>query len=272
MDKPQATDGILGGQTPPPVNSATLGGIEGLQQRLAIAPSEERSHLLSTALSYGEAGIDLLIATLNNDSALTVRATAYQLLQSVDLEKAKTAIASGILLNPGDRVYSVYQSAISFDDEFFNLETNVFEECESFEDFIENVEWREMGYESYESFYEDHLDDYQSHVPQKKSRHLSRAVAEREADLLHQKLAWEWDEQEYTGSFDIPLTFHRNLQEWCAVNQVNCEKPFISTYTLSNWLKTSENRELFAKLWRDAVGKFAFVREEAVNEPQYLKL
>ncbi|MBL1178702.1 GUN4 N-terminal ARM-like repeat domain-containing protein [Pantanalinema sp. GBBB05] len=258
MKHPEATDGVLGGQVSPPINSVILGGIEGLQQQLTMASPEQQSQLLATALNYGEAGIDLLITTLNSDPVLSVRATAYQLLQSVDSAKVEAAIANGILVNPGDPIYSVYKSAISFDDEYFHLETDFFEEYESFESSLQNLGWQEMGYESYEDCYEDHLYDYQSYVPQRHSRHISRAEAENAADLLHQQLVWEWDEQNYTAGFNISSIFHDDLENWCTDHQVNCEKQFISAYALSDWLKASGNQKLFAELWRDAIGNFAF--------------
>jgi hypothetical protein len=91
MRQPQATDGILGGQTPLQTDSAILGGIVGLRQQMSVATTEQRSHLLSVALNYGTDGIDLLLVTLNNDPVLTVRAAAYHHLQTV-AEQSEPAI------------------------------------------------------------------------------------------------------------------------------------------------------------------------------------
>ncbi|MBW4473109.1 MAG: hypothetical protein KME45_22430 [Stenomitos rutilans HA7619-LM2] len=267
MEHPQVTDGILGGQTPPPINSATLGGIEGLQQRLTIAPPEQRSQLLSTALSYGEAGIDLLIATLNNDPVLTVRATAYQLLQSIDSEKAKAAIANGILLSPGDLVYSVFKSAIQFNDEFFSLDP----EYQNL-DFLDEINWLELGHTDYEDFCRNGRDNYSggeigSYVPKRVARYLTKTEAEAAAEKLHQKLVSEW---EYTGCFEEKSDFVFN--EWCEANQVQYIGGYDYWDELSDELKAADNYELLGKLWRDGIGSFAFVQEETMNESQYLKL
>ncbi|UBF26335.1 hypothetical protein K9N68_33365 [Kovacikia minuta CCNUW1] len=266
MKEPQATDGILGGQTPPPINSATLGGIEGLQQQMTIAPPEQRSQLLSTALNYGEAGVDLVIATLNNDPILTVRATAYQSLQSVDSEKAKAAIANGILLNPGDQVYGVYKSAIQFNDEFFRLNPELQDL-----DFMNETNWEEFGYADYESFCtsEDNYNggEIDSYIPKRVAHYISREEAEAAAEQLHQKLVSEWD---YTGDFEERADF--DLNEWCQANQVSSISGYGYLYDLKVELKGEGNYKLLAKLWRDAIGDFAFVREETVSEPQYLKL
>lgn len=128
MTQPQSSDAILGNQTPPPVNSAILGGIEGLQQQMQIAEPKQRSQLLPSALQYGEAGIDFLINILNNDPVLTVRAEAYQHLQesiSVQSEpisqKIQQVIEQGIPLKVGDRLYHVYISAIDYDDQCYSL-------------------------------------------------------------------------------------------------------------------------------------------------------
>jgi hypothetical protein len=267
MEHPQATDGILGGQTPPPINSATLGGIEGLQQQLAIAPPEQRSQLLSIAPNYGEAGIDLLITTLSNDPVLEVRATAYQLLQSVDLEKAKAAIANGILLNPGDRVHSVYKTAIYYTDQGFVIDSN-FQRIE----FIDEITWDDLGYANYEDFCMSENESYyggevESYIPKRVARHLSKVEAEAAAEKLHRKLVSEWT---YTNDFEWKSDFVFN--EWCQVNQVQYVGGYDYWDELTNELKAAGNYELLGRLWRDAIGDFAFMREETVNKSQYLKL
>jgi hypothetical protein len=269
MEHPQATDGILGGQTPPPVSSATLGGIAGLQQRLAIVPPEQRSHLLSTALNYGEAGIDLLIVTLTNDPVLTVRGTAYQLLQSMDSEEAKTAISNGILLNPGDQAYSVYKSAIHFNDSEYCLHP----EIQHF-DFANEINWEEQGYADYEEFCrsEESQHEYgggvlESYIPKRVARYISQVEAEAAADQLHQKLVSEW---KYTSDFNFKQDFVFN--EWCKLNQIQYIGEYEYWNELINELKAAGNYELLGRLWRDSIGDFAFVREETVNESQHLKL
>ena len=87
---------------------------------LANSSVVQQISLLPQALEYGQLGIDFLIECLKN-TELEIRATAYQLLQDVDSQKAKRAIASGLLLNPGDKIYSVYQAGIWFTDESYML-------------------------------------------------------------------------------------------------------------------------------------------------------
>ena len=87
---------------------------------IASSNTEQKISLLPQALEYGELGINLLIDCLS-DRELEVRAKAYELLQGVGSEKARSAIAPGLLVNPGDKIYSVYQAGMGFDDVMYYL-------------------------------------------------------------------------------------------------------------------------------------------------------
>lgn len=106
---PREYDAVLGGNSPPPIHGAVLGGIEGLNRRLKTGNKQQQIESLASALKYGDAGIDLLIEALN-DEEIKVRAKAFQLLQNVESEKAQKAIANLMRLNIGDKVYCVYQA------------------------------------------------------------------------------------------------------------------------------------------------------------------
>lgn len=67
-NQPQEDDAVLGGQTPIPMGSAVLGGIAGVKRRLESAIEEQRIVALSEALKYGEAGLDLVIQALKDES------------------------------------------------------------------------------------------------------------------------------------------------------------------------------------------------------------
>ena len=79
-NQPHEYDAVLGGQTPIPTDSAILGGIEGIKRRWASAIEEQRIAALSEALKYGEAGLNLVIGALQNES-VQVEKTAYLLLR-----------------------------------------------------------------------------------------------------------------------------------------------------------------------------------------------
>lgn len=94
--------------------------MEELLNAIANSSVMQQMSLLPQALQYGELGIDFLIECLN-DTELEIRATAYNLLQDVDLAKAKNAISPGLLLNPGDKIYSVYQAGIYYTDRILSV-------------------------------------------------------------------------------------------------------------------------------------------------------
>jgi hypothetical protein len=98
--------------------------MEELLQAISNSSIEQQVSLLPQALEYEESGIDFLIDRLK-DPELEVRAKAYELLQDVESAKAQQAIAPGLLLNSGDRVYSVYQSGTWFNDSGYYLHDHV---------------------------------------------------------------------------------------------------------------------------------------------------
>jgi COMPASS component SWD3 len=90
-NQPQSYDAVLGGQTPIPEGSAILGGIEGVKWRLESAIEEQRIVALSEALKYGEAGLELIIMTLQDES-WKVEKTAYRLLKERTEPRVKQAL------------------------------------------------------------------------------------------------------------------------------------------------------------------------------------
>ena len=79
-NQPREYDAVLGGQAPPPITSAVLGGIEGVKHRLASPVVEARIAAVNEALKYGDAGLELVIKTLQ-DSDKQVQLAAYLLLR-----------------------------------------------------------------------------------------------------------------------------------------------------------------------------------------------
>jgi WD40 repeat protein len=79
-NQPRKYDAVKGGQAPPPSDSATLGGLEAVKSHLTSGAEQQRIAALSEALKYGEAGLDLVIEALQDESRLVERA-AYRLLR-----------------------------------------------------------------------------------------------------------------------------------------------------------------------------------------------
>ncbi|MGC1394239.1 MAG: hypothetical protein WA828_08140, partial [Coleofasciculaceae cyanobacterium] len=90
-NQPQEYDAVLGGESPISAGSAILGGIAGVKRRLASQFEEQRIAALSEALNYGEAGLDLVIGALQDESG-QVETAAYLLLRERTELKVKWAL------------------------------------------------------------------------------------------------------------------------------------------------------------------------------------
>ncbi|MEG3843491.1 type II toxin-antitoxin system HicA family toxin [Microcoleus sp. herbarium14] len=67
-NRPREYDAVLGGQNQPPIGAAVLGGIPGVKSRLASTILSVRIAALSEALKYGNAGLDLVVSALQDES------------------------------------------------------------------------------------------------------------------------------------------------------------------------------------------------------------
>ena len=78
-NQPRKYDAVLGGESQVPLGVAVLGGITGVKSRLASPIVEVKIAALSEALKYGDAGLDLIIAAL--DESMQVHLAALSLLK-----------------------------------------------------------------------------------------------------------------------------------------------------------------------------------------------
>lgn len=88
QNQPREYDAVLGGQSSIPLNAAVLGGIPGVKSRLTSPIVEVRIAALSEALKYGEAGLDLIIQALHDES-IQVKFAAYSLLKDRNEKKIR---------------------------------------------------------------------------------------------------------------------------------------------------------------------------------------
>jgi hypothetical protein len=95
---PRESDAILGGQTPPPVTGAILGGLAGAKQRLESETLVARLSALTDAFQYGEQGIDLALQALD-DPAEEVQRFAGRLLRDGGNEQGRQALLKRKPLN-----------------------------------------------------------------------------------------------------------------------------------------------------------------------------
>jgi formylglycine-generating enzyme required for sulfatase activity len=83
QNQPREYDAVKGGESQVPFAAAVLGGIPGVKSRLASPIVEVKIAALSEALKYGDAGLDLIIGALQDES-MQVKFAAYSLLKDRD--------------------------------------------------------------------------------------------------------------------------------------------------------------------------------------------
>ncbi|WP_333434414.1 formylglycine-generating enzyme family protein [Microcoleus sp. D2_18a_D3] len=88
QNQPREYDAVLGGESQVPLGAAVLGGIPGVKSRLASPIVEVKIAALSEALKYGDAGLDLIMGALQDES-MKVKLAAYWVLQNREDLKEK---------------------------------------------------------------------------------------------------------------------------------------------------------------------------------------
>ncbi|MGL5196444.1 MAG: hypothetical protein ACRC8Y_22875, partial [Chroococcales cyanobacterium] len=91
VEGPKYYDAVMGGHHSPPPGAAVLGGLTGIQTRLAVVDIPVKVSALKDALNYGQAGLELVIDALKDDSH-TVRRSAFLLLKHRTEPKAIAAL------------------------------------------------------------------------------------------------------------------------------------------------------------------------------------
>ncbi|MGD1919733.1 MAG: hypothetical protein ACFCAD_13070 [Pleurocapsa sp.] len=132
-----------------------------------------------------------------NSSKLETRNIAYQLLRGIKSEKAQEAIYSSIKLNPGDKIYSVYQAGIYYTDEILFV----------LQDYVNDLE---QLYLLLENNQENLYPEYSQRI----YCYTNKQQAEATAEALHRKtiqktdISFEWRKE--NPNFD--------LKQWCLDN------------------------------------------------------
>ncbi len=89
--QPANTDAILGGQNRLTIDTAILGGIDGIKQRLISKDKEIQQSALREALKYDDRGLELLVEIWKNNSH-DLKWQAFSLLRDREEEKVKLAL------------------------------------------------------------------------------------------------------------------------------------------------------------------------------------
>ena len=276
---PREYDAVLGGNSPPPIYGAVLGGIEGLKGRLETGNKQQRVESLADAIKYGDAGIDLLIEALN-DGEIEIRAKAFQLLQNVESGKVKQIINKGIPLKKGDKLYSVYESIIDYNDYCYDLIDYIDDE-DDYYDFEgqllsqhiskENAEAVALKYHCWRTLKEDILEigwnecdglrEKFNIISWCKNHNIPIRLPDESNSQFEQRLIAKLNNIKVSQHIyqDVDI----NKYNWDIRNQLEVKT--------INYLKENHKFELLGQLWFDAVGKLAFVHEESIEKETYLK-
>jgi len=79
--RPRPDDAVLGGQSQAPLDAAVLGGIQGVQQKLASDNEVVKKEGILQALNYGEKGIEALFGVLEWENSPEIQWLTYQMLE-----------------------------------------------------------------------------------------------------------------------------------------------------------------------------------------------
>lgn len=257
-------------------------------QKITIATTNQDLKLLADTFKYDAVGINFLIELLNH-SKLEIRAKAYHILQNIDSEKVLQARSKGILLNPGDRVYTVYQTETFFTDSSYILCTkeNRILKLDT------NYDYKKHGYKITK-------EDDGLYIVAKLPHYFSEHEAELIAESLHQKIMLEWCFSSFNGfSGDDNYC---NVKQWCLENNIpyqefkkvqleksqrngldrlfpeeNSEEALESDRwndcdELKDFLETTKNFNLLSKFWKETIGNFAGICEIYIGKKSYLTI
>jgi hypothetical protein len=275
--QPQDSDLILGGQQPPPVNAAVLGGLVGLNRRFATDNLEQKLATLVEAARHQD-GLSLLYRGLE-DQNLLVRVEAYLQLKALapNLSEPPLILERGIPLTVGDRIYGVYRSHLSYGDDWYYIE-----------DYITDYEDPRLG------FYQRCKDtkakkfQYIYDGEQGNRYHPDLVIYFIESSTAHTKA-----KEVYLGAFDLVCPYIseicRNvptepfyLKSWVKANQITVIKYFPDMEEDNDWLYEcsvlltlyhQKRYALLREIWEPlGYEPLSFVHEHIIDRPCYLRM
>jgi hypothetical protein len=294
----QAWDLVLGGAVSPPVSGAVLGGVTGLNQR--FEQPEQKLAALQDAVQYGMDALSLLQRGLE-DADLRVRSQAYQSLQAIGF--CSPEMERGIPLRVGDQIYSVYESSISYGDDWYYISSAV-------------GEWYHEDFPLYKSG-EDSSGiefDYISDLPQDHQMHpsdayenpslvahfIEQAAAQSKAQIVFQEKIGKLDcqiemiERAYSSSepeedeiedWEARRNAYRaafNLRTWVETNGAVIDREVVEDWrdpefeyeiSVLRSLESQKRFDLMREIWQPlGYSALAFVHEYVIDRPCYLRL
>jgi hypothetical protein len=253
-------------------------------QAIANSSIEQQVSLLPQALDYGDLGIDFLIDRLD-DPELEIRAKAYQLLQHNQSQKVQQAIAPGLLINPGDKIYYIQESTMWFDDYgyWLSAKEDSVKHLETQDDY-RNQDYKIVRYdqEVYVISYVPYYTNYQlikSLVTSlQKERILEHSITifdlENDHKAIEQwcnlhKITEEVSKLQKERNLEFEIEFDRMFSE---IRGEHVNRFVIYWSTVEEYLKSTENLGLLNQLWQDSVGSLVSICEVNFARKNYLTI
>jgi hypothetical protein len=292
---PNAQDLVLGGQLPPPNSGAVLGGLAGLEHRFNQTNVAQKLAALAEAVTYGESALPLLQQGLQDDN-LQVRMAAYLPLNSLkpnDLE-----LKRGLPLRVGDRIYAVYESSVSYGDDWYYIHAEIDDDDEDYddEDDVERFSLYHPSQDSNGQTFEyisnasgdNQRDPYdEGYEPVWIAYYVDAATAEAKAQIVYEekfgKLGCEiYELDTYIEPEENEPSETFELKAWVEANQVVVDAEIPEDWGDDDLnyetkvLMSLQNRKQFSllrELWQQKDYKpLAFVHEYVIDRSCYLRI
>lgn len=228
------------------------------------------------------------------DNSLEVRYSAYQKLRSANLDleilsdRQIELINLGVLLNPDDVVWSVYQSGLNYDDSDYGI-------CDFSSDSDENIYGEEIDISYYDLWNKEVAHKFVS-------THIDRVSAQAAADKKikdiiirkeypyggYYRLDLQVDEISQQEIYDLVKQYNisgmpkpdnsRPIKSIWSNNKYRDESYWIDESRLERYaisilerLSVDDHYEIIDKIYSNLFGRLAYVCKETVRETTYFK-
>jgi hypothetical protein len=265
-----------------------------------MTESLDKIKYIESIVNFDRVSIDRLIEYSHDDN-LIVRYHAYCKLNSANLdpqilsERDWELLPRGVLLNPGDIVWSVYQSGMTYDDERFAI-------CDYTDYSGERIYGRQINDGSYDLWNRGVLCKLIS-------IHVDRASAEADADDVIKIILSEEDElslRNYDTKLDTRI-YRQDIYDWVKIYNIpDLPQPpnpetfqwvdvvaekynewrsdeyyrkfhnyrdqlLVYTNEILEKLTLEDHYEAIDRIYANVVGRLAYVSKETVRETTYFK-
>jgi hypothetical protein len=291
----QSQDAVLGGDCPAPLAGLVLGGLSGLQQQFGAQDIGVQIAALVNAVDFGDEAISLLLQGLNSE-VLQIRGIAYDLLKQIGSPAAIAAAGEGVPLKVGDRIYGVYRSRISYGDDWYSIDTSVYEGWEEQDNPIYRYVVRNMDTEFFyitddpdndsDSYYynndegsydnEDYTNDDDYFADLLKFYTIQIEAKERAEKEFKQELLSR--SARFNEIYHDHYPDNLELVRWCKRNgiefsPVTTDGTVDESARLLDLLKQKRKPDLMYDLWSHLeYTPLAFVHEHVIDRPCYLRM